>query len=95
MEYTLNTGSLSPNKACRLRLIRPILGLPNKIHATVNRMPGITSGISDSAKNSDLNGVFVRSFIQASVVPTKKAKSAVPEANFTEFQNSLAVSELV
>jgi hypothetical protein len=52
-------------------------------------------GISDSAKNSDLNGVLVRSFIQASVVPTTKANSAVPDANFTEFQNRRAVSELV
>ena len=40
------------------------------IHDTVNRMPGITSGMIESAKNSVLNGVLVRSFIQASAVPT-------------------------
>ena len=36
------------------------------------------SGMIDSAKNSDLNGVLVRSFIHASTVPRTNANSAVP-----------------
>ena len=47
-------------------MITPIFGLASMIHATVNRMPGMTSGMMASAKNSVLNGVLVRSFIQAS-----------------------------
>ena len=66
----------------------PIFGLASRIHATVNRIAGMTSGMSDSAKNSDLNGVLVRSFIHASAVPTTNAKSDAPTANRIEFQNS-------
>ena len=36
----------------------------------MKRIAGMTSGMSDSAKKSDLNGVLVRSFIHASAVPT-------------------------
>ena len=55
-------------------------GLPSRIHATTNRMPGTTSGTSDSAKNSRLPGVLVRSFIHASAVPSTNATSALPAA---------------
>ena len=55
-------------------------------------IPGITSGMSDKAKNSALNGVLVRSFIQASSVPSTKDSNAVPLANLSEFQNSTQVS---
>jgi hypothetical protein len=72
--------------------MRPIFGLPSRIHDTVKRMPGMTSGMSDSAKNSALNGVLVRSFIHASAVPMTKARIAVPVANLIEFQNSTQVS---
>ena len=72
----------------------PIFGLASMIQATTNRMPGITSGMIESAKNSFLNGVLVRSFIQASVVPRKSAKTEVPAAYCTEFKNSRNVSAL-
>ena len=52
----------------------PICGLARRIHATVNRIEGMTSGMSESAKNIVLNGVLVRSFIHASVVPSRNAK---------------------
>ena len=61
------------------RLMMPICGLARKIQATVNRIDGMTSGMSESAKKSVLNGVFVRSFIHASVVPSTNAKTAVPQ----------------
>ncbi len=70
----------------------PILGLPSRIHATVNRIPGMISGMIDRAKKSVLNGVLVRSFIHASAVPRTKAKSDAPTANWTEFQKSRSVS---
>ena len=54
----------------------------------------MTSGMSDSAKKSDLNGVLVRSFIHASVVPSRNAKIDVPTANWSEVQNSRSVSPL-
>ena len=73
----------------------PILGLASSIHATVNKIPGIMSGISESAKNSDLKGVLVRSLIHASVAPMKNASVAVPTAKRTEFQTRRAVSLLV
>jgi hypothetical protein len=50
------------------------------------------SGITDSAKNSALHGVLVRSFIQASSVPMANDSAAVPAANCSEFQNSTQVS---
>jgi hypothetical protein len=87
----MNTASVLKS-FCSARLISPIFGLPSRIHDTVNRIPGITSGMSDSAKNSALNGVLVRSFIQASSVPSTNARTAVPVANCTEFQNSTQVS---
>ena len=72
----------------------PIFGLARRIQATVNRIPGMTSGMRESAKKIDLNGVLVRSFIHASVVPTRNAKSEVPNANWIEVQNSRQVSLL-
>ena len=72
----------------------PIRGLASRIHATVKRIEGMTSGMSESAKKTDLNGVFVRSFIHARVVPSTNAKNAVPDANQIEFQNSRSVSPL-
>jgi len=39
-----------------------------------------------------LNGVLVRSFIQASAVPRVNENSDAPTANCSEFQKSLAVS---
>jgi hypothetical protein len=87
-----NTTSV-PVSFCRAILIRPIFGLASIIHDTVNRMPGITSGMIASAKNSVLNGVLVRSFIQASAVPTISANSAEPTANCTELKNRRAVSD--
>ena len=53
------------------------------------------SGMIDSAKNSDLNGVLVRSFIHASAVPTTKANTAVPLAKPIELNSNLSVSTLV
>ena len=50
------------------------------------------NGMIASAKNSFLNGVLVRSFIQASAVPRISAKVDVPAANTTEFTNSRKVS---
>ena len=70
----------------------PIFGLASRVHATVKRMFGITSGTSDSAKKSDLNGVLVRSLIQASKAPGRKANMAVPEANFSELNKRASVS---
>ena len=52
------------------------------------------SGTSASAKNSDLNGVSVRSLIQASNVPKQNAKAALPSANCSELTNSRTVSAL-
>ena len=70
----------------------PIFGLASMIHATVNRMPGMTSGMMASAKNSVLNGVLVRSFIQASPVPTTSDSTAAPTANCSELKNRRALS---
>ena len=50
------------------------------IQDTVNRMPGTISGTTELAKNSALNGVFVRSFSHASRMPRQRAKVAVPDA---------------
>jgi len=72
----------------------PIFGLPSRIQATAKRTPGITSGMMASAKNSVLNGVFVRSFIQASAVPTTSESAAAPTANCSELVNSRALSLL-
>src|SRR6266545_3461106 len=72
----------------------PIFGDASRIHDTVNRMPGITSGMIESAKNRRLNGVLVRSFIQASEVPRQSEKIEVPIANWTELKNSRKVSAL-
>ena len=88
-----NTASVA-NSACSARLISPIFGLASMIHDTVNRMPGMTSGMIASAKNSVLNGVLVRSFRNASVVPTTSANTAEPAENCTELRNSRAVSAL-
>jgi hypothetical protein len=77
---------------CSARLTRPIFGLPSRIQATVNRIPGMMSGMIESAKNSDLNGVLVRSFIQASSVPSAKASSDAPAANLIELQKRSQVS---
>jgi hypothetical protein len=87
----MNTASLS-NIFLNKRLIRPIFGLPSRIQATVKRIPGITSGITESAKNRPLNGVLVRSFIHASSVPSTKAIDAAPAAKRSEFQNRIQVS---
>jgi len=84
-----NTTSLSVS-FCSARLIRPIFGLASMIHDTVNRMPGMTSGMIASAKNNVLKGVLVRSFIQASVVPTTSASTPAPVANCSELRNSRA-----
>ena len=59
----------------------PIFGLARRIQATVNRIPGMTSGMMESAKKIDLNGVLVRSFIHARAVPSRNAKSEAPNAN--------------
>ena len=88
-----NTASV-PVSDCSARLIRPIFGLASMIHATVNRMPGMTSGTIASAKNNVLNGVLVRSLRKASVVPTTSANSAEPAENRSELRNSRAVSAL-
>ena len=82
------------NSLCKARLISPILGLASMIQDTVKRIPGITSGMMVKAKNNDLNGVFVRSFIHARAVPRKSASPAAPAAKRTEFKNSDAVSAL-
>ena len=72
----------------------PICGLARRIHATVKRIDGMTSGISESAKKRVLNGVLVRSLIHASVAPMANAKTAVPEANTTDVAKSDSVSLL-
>src|SRR5215472_6843014 len=64
------------------------------IHDTVKRMPGITNGMIASAKNSVLNGVLVRSFIQARPVPTTSESTAAPVANCRELKKSRALSLL-
>src|SRR5215208_325720 len=64
------------------------------IQETVNNMPGITSGIIDSAKNSFLTGVLVRSFIHARVVPRQSANTATPAENCTEWKKRRKVSAL-
>ena len=46
-----------------------LAGCASRIQATVKRIDGMTSGMSDSAKKNDLNGVLVRSFIHASAGP--------------------------
>ena len=90
----MSTNTVSvPVSFCKARLISPIFGLASMIHDTVNRIPGITSGMMASAKNSVLNGVLVRSFIQASAVPTTSANTAEPTANWTELTNRRAVSD--
>ncbi len=89
----MNTSSVL-NSHCSQTLRMPIFGLASMIQDTTNRMPGITSGMSESAKNSRLNGVLVRSFIQASAVPRQSEKIAVPVANCTELKNSRKVSAL-
>ena len=75
-------------------MIKPIFGLASMIHDTVNKMPGMTSGTIASAKNNVLQGVLVRSFRNASVVPTTSAKAAEPDENCTELRKSRAVSAL-
>ncbi len=70
----------------------PICGLASRIHATVNRIEGITSGMSESAKEIDLNGVFVRSLIHASVVPSTNANNDAPKANRMEVESNRQVS---
>jgi hypothetical protein len=72
----------------------PICGLARKIQETVNRIDGITSGISESAKKMDLKGVFVRSFIHARAVPSTNAKTDAPAANLSDVQNNRHVSAL-
>ncbi len=72
----------------------PILGLASMIHDTANRMLGITSGMIERPKNSFLNGVLVRSFIQASAVPRPSDSAAAPIANSTELRNRRKVSVL-
>ena len=71
--------------------MRPIFGLASMIHDTVNRIPGITSGMMASAKNSVLNGVLVRSFIQARPVPTQSESTAAPTANSRELTKQTRV----
>jgi hypothetical protein len=43
-----NTASVSKS-FCSTRLTKPIFGLPSRIQATVKRMPGMMSGITDRA----------------------------------------------
>src|SRR5215471_3148487 len=64
------------------------------IHDTVKRMPGITNGMIASAKNSVLNGVLVRSFIQARPVPMTSDSTAAPVANCKELKKRRALSLL-
>jgi hypothetical protein len=52
----------------------------------------MTSGISERAKKTVLNGVLVRSFIHASAVPTTNAKSDAPNAKRIEVRNRRNVS---
>ena len=58
-----------PNQPCSSALMMPIFGLASRIHDTVNRIPGMISGMIESAKNKALHGVLVRSLIQAKKVP--------------------------
>ena len=48
----------------------------------------MTSGMIASAKNNVLNGVLVRSFIQARPVPTTSESAAAPIANYVPFTRS-------
>src|SRR5689334_9720722 len=87
-----NSGCASPSHRCSNWLTMPICGLASSIQETVNRIDGITSGISDNAKNTDLKGVFVRSFIHARAVPTTNENSDAPSAKRIDVQNSRKVS---
>ena len=73
-------GPSIPSQCLIARLMMPIFGLASRIHATVKRMLGMMSGMSDSAKKNVLKGVFVRSFIHARPVPTRNEKVEVPSA---------------
>jgi hypothetical protein len=57
-------------------------------------MPGITNGMIASAKKSVLKGVLVRSFIQASAVPTTSESKAAPIENCRELKRRRALSLL-
>src|SRR5438132_14059048 len=87
-----NGGCARPNQRWINWLTMPICGLARRIHATVKRIDGMTSGMRDSAKKNDLNGVFVRSFIHASAVPTTNEKSDAPNAKRMEVANRRNVS---
>ena len=87
----MNTASVSKMR-CSTRLMSPIFGLPSRIQATVKRIPGMMSGITDSAKNRPLKGVLVRSFIHASSVPMTNESAAAPVANLSELPNRIQVS---
>jgi len=52
---------------------------------------GITSGMIESAKNSVLTVVLVRSFITRAPFRSVNEKSDAPKANCSEFQKSRAV----
>ena len=74
----LKGADSKPKKSLTTRLIKPILGLSNKIHEIVLRIPGMINGISDMTTKSFFSGVFVRSLTQARNVPIKKVSVQVP-----------------
>ena len=90
---SMKTASV-PNTLPSALLMMPIFGLARKIHDTVKRIAGITRGTRESAKNSDLNGVSVRSLTQAKNVPLTKATAADPMPKATELPNRRSVSVL-
>ena len=85
---------LLANSCCSARLMMPIFGLASRIQETVNRIAGMTSGMSDKAKNSDLKAVLVRSLTQAKNVPIVKASAADPAAKAAELPSRRKVSPL-
>ena len=87
----MNTASVSKSR-CSARLMMPIFGLPSRIQATVKRMPGMMSGITERAKKRPLKGVLVRSFIHASSVPIANESAAAPVAKRSELPKRSHVS---
>ena len=50
-------------------------------------MPGTISGTRDAAKNRLLNGVSVRTWMYARVLPRTSARAAEPSANHSELSS--------
>ena len=76
----LNGEVCKLNKLTIILLMNPILGLSNKIHEIVWRIPGIIRGINAIAVIRLLKGVLVRSTKKAKLVPRTRENRHVPMA---------------